>query len=198
MASGDALRPGPPPAFESPEWQADADEVIEVNDTLTDDQIRIARFWADGAGTDTPPGHWMRIAMGLAGRDQLNLPDTVRLLAHVAMAQADAFIACWDAKFTYWSGRPVGLIPGFASTIITPNFPSYISGHSTLSGASSVVLAAFFPADAATLTAQAEEAAVSRLYGGIHWHSDNEVGLVVGRQVGELAVERLMRDGGLR
>jgi hypothetical protein len=198
MASGSDFRPGPPPAFASPEWQAEADEVVRVNDELTDDQIRIARFWADGAGTDTPPGHWMRIAMGLAVRDQLSLADTTRVLAHLAMAEADAFIACWDAKFTYWSGRPAGLIPGFASTIITPNFPAYISGHSTLSGASSVVLTAFFPDDAATLRAQAEEAAVSRLYGGIHWRSDNEVGLEAGRKIGDLAVERASHDGGLR
>lgn len=198
METGAQFRPGPPPAFESPEWQAEADELVRVNDELTDDQIRIARFWADGAGTDTPPGHWMRIAMGLAGRDHLSLADTTRLLAHLAMAQADAFIACWDAKFTYWSGRPTGLIPGFASTIITPNFPSYISGHSTLSGASAVVLSAFFPNDAATLDVQAEEAAISRLYGGIHWRSDNNVGLEVGRKIGQLAVERAAMDGTLR
>lgn len=198
MPNGSAFRPGPPPAFESPKWQAEADEVVRVNNELTDDQIRIARFWADGAGTDTPPGHWIRIAIGLAERDQLSLPGTVRVLAHLALAQADAFIACWDAKFTYWSGRPIGLIKGFASTIITPNFPSYISGHSTLSGASSVVLSAFFPADAGILMAQAEEATLSRLYGGIHWRSDNEVGLDVGRKIGQLAVDRAQADGGLR
>jgi hypothetical protein len=198
MSSGSDLRPGPPPAFGSPGWQAEADEVEKVNAELTDDQIRIARFWADGGGTDTPPGHWMRIAIALAARDKLPMPATARLLAHLSIAQADAFIACWDAKFAYWSGRPAGLIPGFASTIITPNFPAYISGHSTVSGASSVVLSAFFPADAATLTAQAEEAAVSRLYGGIHWRSDNEVGLEVGRAIGALAVARAQIDGGTR
>jgi len=198
MTTGSQFRPGPPPAFESPEWQAEADEIVRVNEELTDDQIRIARFWADGAGTDTPPGHWMRIAMELATRDHLSLAATARLLAHLSMAQADAFIACWDAKFTYWSGRPTGLIPGFASTIITPNFPSYTSGHSTLSGASAEVLSAFFPADAVTLEAQSEEAAVSRLYGGIHWRSDNEVGLEVGRSIGQLAVQRATADGDLR
>jgi hypothetical protein len=198
MTTGSQFRPGPPPAFESPEWQAEADEIVRVNEELTDDQIRIARFWADGAGTDTPPGHWMRIAMELVVRDRLSLAATARLLAHLSMAQADAFIACWDAKFTYWSGRPTGLIPGFASTIITPNFPSYTSGHSTLSGASAEVLSAFFPADAVTLEAQSEEAALSRLYGGIHWRSDNEVGLEVGRRIGQLAVQRATGDGDLR
>ncbi len=71
-------------------------------------------------------------------------------------------------------------------------------GHATVSGASGAVLAAFFPADAAAIDAQAEEAAVSRLYGGIHWRSDNEVGLRVGREVAGLALERARADGELR
>jgi membrane-associated phospholipid phosphatase len=198
MTSGAQFRPAPPPAVGSPQWQAEADEVVRVNEGLTDEQVRIARSWADGPGTDTPPGHWIRTAITLAARDRLSLPATARMLAHLSVAQADSFIACWDSKFAYWSGRPIGLIPGFASTVVTPNFPSYVSGHSTVSGASSTVLGAFFPADRAWLEAQAAEAAVSRLYGGIHWRSDNEVGLVVGRQVGELAVQRAMSDGNLR
>jgi len=197
IPSGSAVRPPPPPAYKSPAWQAEADTLVRVNEELTDEQTRIARFWADGAGTDTPPGHWTRIAIELTRRDHLGMAATARVLAHLGMAQADAFIACWDAKYTYWSGRPIGLIPGFASTIITPNFPSYISGHATVSGASSAVLAAFFPADAATLRAQAEEAALSRLYGGIHWPSDNNVGLQVGRQIGDIAAARAARDGSL-
>jgi membrane-associated phospholipid phosphatase len=90
-------------------------------------------------------------------------------------AQADTFIACWDAKFAYWSLRPVTairrLIPGasnWLSYIVTPPFPSYVSGHSTTSGAASTVLAGFFPQLAAKLDTLAEEAVVSRLYGGIH------------------------------
>ena len=198
MATGADVRPGLPPAFGSAAWQTEADEVVRVNEELTDEQIRIARFWADGPGTDTPPGHWMRIAIDLSNRDRLSAAEAARVFAHLGMAQADAFIAAWDAKYVFWSGRPTGLIKGFASTIITPNFPAYISGHATLSGASSTVLAAFFPVDAARLDAQAEEAALSRLYGGIHWRSDNEVGLQVGRRIGDLAVARAGRDGGLR
>jgi len=198
LESGSELRPGPPPAYLSEAWQAEADEVVRVNEQLTDEQVRIARFWADGAGTDTPPGHWMRIAIELTVRDELPLASTARVLTHLAIAQADAFIACWDAKFTYWSGRPTALIPGFASTVITPNFPSYTSGHATLSGASAEVLAAFFPSDREVLMAQGDEATTSRLYGGIHWRSDNEVGFALGQEIGKRAIARATADGNLR
>nr|MBA3235867.1 vanadium-dependent haloperoxidase [Chloroflexota bacterium] len=198
MTSGSQFRPEPPPVPGSAAWQAEADELVRVNENLTPDEVRIARFWADGPGTDTPPGHWVRIAIDLIVRDGLATPDAARVLAHLTIAQADSFIACWDSKFFYWTGRPIGLIPGFASTVITPNFPSYVSGHATVSGASGAVLAAFFPGDAAVIDTQAEEAATSRLYGGIHWRSDNEVGLRVGREVADLALNRARADGDLR
>ncbi len=197
LANGSAVRPGPPPAYKSAAWQKEADELVDVNVHLTDAQFQIARFWADGAGTDTPPGHWVRIALDLAGRRGLSMADTARMLAYLSAAQADAAIACWDAKYTYWSGRPIALIPGFASAIITPNFPSYFSGHSAFSGAASAVLTALFPADGASLRSMAEEAAISRMYGGIHWRSDNEVGLRVGRQIGGIAIDRMSADGSI-
>jgi hypothetical protein len=198
MTSPSQFRPEPPPAFKSAAWQADADEVVRVANNLTDEQFAIARFWADGAGTDTPPGHWVRFAITMGMRDRLSTPAFARVLAYLGTAEADAFIASWDAKYTYWSGRPIGLIPGFASTIITPNFPSYISGHATVSGAAAAVLGAFFPSDAGRLRAQAEEAAMSRLYAGIHWRSDNETGLRVGREIAAAAVARATADGSLR
>lgn len=190
LASGSELRAEPPPAVGSDAWQRDADEVVAVTASLTDEQVRIARFWADGSGTDTPPGHWTRIGLGLVARDGLSMPFAARVIAHLAVAQADAFIACWDTKYFYWAGRPTGLIPGFASTIGTPNFPTYTSGHSTQSGAAAVVLGHFFPRDAASLGAMADEAAVSRLYGGIHFRADNDVGLRIGREIGRRTVER--------
>jgi membrane-associated phospholipid phosphatase len=129
--------------------------------------------------------------------------QTARLLAVLNTAQADAFIACWDAKFTYWTERPVTAIrreiesePPWLSYIPTPPFPSYVSGHSTTSAAASEVLAAFFPAAAAQLRAWAQEAALSRLYGGIHFRSDNETGLELGRQVAAVALTATARPTG--
>jgi membrane-associated phospholipid phosphatase len=91
--------------------------------------------------------------------------------------------------------RPVTVIrerldPGFLPYLITPPHPSYVSGHSAFSGAAEIVLAASFPRHAAHLKALAEEAGMSRLYGGIHYRSDNDEGLVLGRAVGQLAAAR--------
>jgi PAP2 superfamily protein len=193
LASGSQFRPGPPPAYGSDQFLVELNEVYAVSQTLTDEQKRIADYWADGAGTATPPGHWNSIAIDLASAADLPTLRAAQLFAALNTAQADAFIACWDAKYAYWSVRPITAIrrlidPNWLSYITTPPFPSYVSGHATTSGAASTVLAAFFPAKADDLAAMAEEAALSRLYGGIHFRSDNEVGLELGRHVGQVAV----------
>jgi hypothetical protein len=195
IASGSQFRPGPAPAFGSPEYAGEVAEVYQVSLSLTAEQKRIADYWADGAGTVTPPGHWNQIALDLIGAHRLSDPDAARVLAALNTAQADAFIACWDTKFTYWSERPITAIrrefdPTWNSYITTPPFPSYVSGHSTTSGAASTVLGAYFPEAAPQLRAWAEEAAISRLYGGIHFRSDNEAGLTLGRKVSEAAIAR--------
>ena len=188
-------RPGPPPTYAGGRFTAEMNEVYTVSHTLTDEQRRIADYWADGPGTVTPSGHWNHIALGLVEEADWSTLRSSRLFAVLNTAQADAFIACWDAKYAYWSLRPVTairrLIEGadsWLSYIVTPPFPSYVSGHSTTSGAASTVLAAFFPNRASTLEAMAQEAAISRLYGGIHFRSDNEIGLQLGRRVGGAAV----------
>jgi membrane-associated phospholipid phosphatase len=200
LQNGSQFRPGPPPRFGSRAFRAEVQEVYEVSQTLTDDQKWIAEFWADGPQTDTPPGHWNRIALDLVRAAGWPTLRASLLFAALNTAQADAFIACWDAKYTYWTMRPVTAIrdPRFVhdskarewlSYIVTPPFPSYVSGHSTTSGAASTVLAAFFPQQAGELAAMAEEAAASRLYGGIHFRSDNEAGLELGRRVGAVALD---------
>jgi PAP2 superfamily len=193
LKTGSEFRPGPPPAYGSPEFLAEMNEVYAISQTLTDEQKRIADYWADGAGTVTPAGHWNVIADELVSAAGWSTLRSARLFAALNTAQADAFIACWNAKYTYWSLRPVTAIRRLVDRswlphIVTPPFPSYVSGHSTTSGAASTVLGAFFPAKAAELAAMADEAAVSRLYGGIHYRSDNDVGLALGRRIGRVAV----------
>jgi membrane-associated phospholipid phosphatase len=195
IRSGSQFRPGPPPAFGSAAYAREVAEVQDVSRSLTDEQKRIADFWADGGGTVTPPGHWDQIALGLIRAHRLSDRAAARVLAALNTAQADAFIVCWDAKFTYWSERPVTAIrrafdPGWQSYIVTPPFPSYVSGHSTTSGAASAVLATYFRQAAPRLRTWAAEAAVSRLYGGIHFRSDNVVGLILGRKVAKAAIAR--------
>jgi membrane-associated phospholipid phosphatase len=190
MHSTDQVRPAPPPAFGSPEFLSALAEVRDISASRTPEQLEIALFWADGAGTSTPPGHWNAIAEDLILRHALNEQRAARVLALLNMALMDAGIACWDAKFTYWLLRPSQADATISTPVGLPNFPSFTSGHATFSGAASTVLAHEFPAEVRRLRAMAEEAALSRLYGGIHYRFDNEQGLAAGRAIGALAVER--------
>jgi hypothetical protein len=188
-----AFRPPQPPRPGEPAFEADLQEVYHVSQTLTPEQREIALFWADGPGTFTPPGHWNAIALELVRAHALDTAAAARVFAVLNTAEADAFICLWDTKYTYWSLRPVTAIrreidPDWSPLITTPPFPSYVSGHSGASGAAATVLSAFFPADAAQLHAWAAEAAGSRLYAGIHFRTDNEVGLALGTSVGEAAL----------
>ena len=103
---------------------------------------------------------------------------------------ADGFICCWDAKYTYWSERPITADPSLDVLIPTPPFPSYTSGHSTISTAAGAVLGHLFPRDAAALAARADEAQNSRLWAGIHFPIDNEMGALGGGMIARLVVAR--------
>jgi membrane-associated phospholipid phosphatase len=188
-----ALRPPPPPRPGQAAFEAEVREVYDVSTLLTPEQRAIALFWADGPGTFTPPGHWNAIALDLVRAHGLSTAQAARVFAVLNTAQADAFICIWDAKYAYWSVRPVTAIrrdidPTWSPLITTPPFPSYVSGHSGTSGAAAIVLSAFFPEEAAQLDAWARQAALSRLYGGIHFPIDNEVGLALGISVGKAAL----------
>ncbi|HEX2063065.1 MAG TPA: phosphatase PAP2 family protein [Acidimicrobiales bacterium] len=201
LSSGSQLRPPPPPAYGSPEFVADCKEVMAVRANLTPEQKEIAKFWEGGQGTGLPPGLWNEILFTYVRAAEFDTPSAARAFALLNVAVADAGVAVWDAKFAYWSPRPVnairslGLDQEWTPFLSTPPFPSYVSGHAGYSGAASEVLAYLFPAGAAEFRVKAEEAAVSRLYGGIHYRVDNDVGLRMGREVGRLVVERAKRDG---
>ncbi|OGB21126.1 MAG: hypothetical protein A3I66_10060 [Burkholderiales bacterium RIFCSPLOWO2_02_FULL_57_36] len=190
----DEFRPIPP-AYGSPKYIQDLQEVVRINQNLRPEQLKIAKFWVDGSGSVTPPGHWNAIAIDEIVKSKLDDVTTARLFAHLNMAQADAFIAVWDTKYHYWSARPitvaksllgVGLVPA----ILTPPFPSYVSGHAAFSGAAARIIGAYLPKHAKRLDTMAAEAAESRLLGGIHFRHDNEDGLQLGRKVAEKVLTR--------
>ena len=113
-------------------------------------------FWAGGPGTVTPAGLWTQIARDLVVRDGLDLPHAARVLALTTVAMSDAFVCCWDAKYAYWSARPITADPTLDVLIPTPPFPSYTSGHSTISAAAATVLGHLFPADAGATRGEGE------------------------------------------
>jgi len=189
IAGGDVYRPPQPPRPGDAGYDAQVAEVHAVAKGLTSDQATLARLWADGPGSITPAGHWNMIAIELLRERPASLTETTLVLSALNSAQADAFIACWDAKYAHYSERPVTAIrreldADFLPLLTTPPFPSYVSGHSTTSAAAATVLSAFFPAASTRLDRWAAEAALSRLYAGIHFRIDNEAGLQLGRRVG--------------
>ena len=182
-------RVAPPPAWNSAEFAADRQAFQATQRALTPADVALGAYWAAGPGTVTPAGMWMEAALSLGARHALSGADTARLLATTATAEHDAFITCWEAKFRFNVARPQAWLaeqfPGWTPDIATPPFPSYPSGHATVSGAAATVLAAAFPQDAARLRADAQAAAHSRVVGGIHWTLDGVSGLDAGQRVAQ-------------
>jgi len=215
IPTGSSCALPPPQPFSTDKDSTFYKEALEVRETvvhLTDEQKAIARFWSDDPMlSTTPPGHWIQIAFQLSDKLQLPIQKRVDLLLRLGVATADAFIGCWQAKFEYDLVRPITYIranidPKFNPLLITPPFPEYPSGHSTQSGAAATVLTKVFGDnfefdDAAhvkdglparhfsSFWAAAQEAAISRLYGGIHFRTANERGLEQGRCIGRFAAE---------
>ena len=209
--------PAPPPYAYSEDVNSDfyreAMEVYTVGLARTQEQLAIARFWADDAGrTPTPAGHWVAILNGVVQQGDVQLGLAAEAYAKLGIAAADAFITCWNTKYQYSLLRPISYIqavidpawntPNITDPVDTPPFPEYTSGHSVQSGAAAVVLTALFgenyafidnthaelglPARAfASFHAAADEAAISRLYGGIHYRAAIEQGLEQGYCVGK-------------
>jgi hypothetical protein len=190
-----ANRPPAPPSTNSPEFAKEVEEVLSYSKNITRDQIRIVHFWADGAGTYTPPGHWNAIACEDFVNMRYSEARWARNLALLNMAMFDAAICCWDAKYFYFNPRPSQINAKIKTMTGVPNFPAYTSGHSTFSGAAATLLAHVNPGRAGDYMAMADEASKSRLYGAIHYRSDIEVGMQMGKKIGIKAVDRAKTDG---
>ncbi|HEX6227005.1 MAG TPA: vanadium-dependent haloperoxidase [Chryseolinea sp.] len=229
LDSASQFRSAPPPEFstdQKSEFYKYANEVYQTGKGLTTEQREIASFWdcnpfvmnvkghvMFATKKISPGGHWMNITHVASVKSNATFARSAEAYAKVAIAVADAFIACWDEKYRSLLIRPETYINQYIDEewvplLQTPPFPEHISGHSTISGAAAVTLTNVFgdnfsfvdsteteyglPArNFKSFDAAANEAAVSRLYGGIHYRPANEIGLTVGRRVGEFLNEKL-------
>lgn len=187
--------------------------------TRTAEQTEIARFWAGSPNALTPPTFWNKISQEMSLRHGGSLIEDVRLFALLNVALADTSIATWDTKYAYNSWRPITAIrqadtdnnsltetdPNWEPLLGSPAFPAYVSGHSAQSGTAEIILSSVFGNDVAfsagaldnpdivrsysSFSQAAEETSISRLYGGIHFPSDNIDGLVLGRSVANYVLE---------
>ena len=200
VQSADEYLPPPPPDPQSQDFLTALEQVRQTATDPSEVQRRSAAFWDDSIGTPTPTGHWNAIAAQLVARATLDEEEATRVVAVLNVAMMDAGIVCWRAKYLYWTMRPNQADPAIRPLLKVPNFPAYPSGHAAFSGAAAAVLAHFFPAHAMELRATAEAAALSRVFGGIHYPYDAEAGLVVGQRVARVVIGRsveqvpLLRD----
>ena len=197
LTSGSQFRPGPPPAFDSVQEVMELAEVKNFPRGLTGPAFATnarAFYWQsfDGGFLD-----WYVIAGKRVFEQHLdkNQPRVARIYALMSVAHYDGFIAVFDAKYTYWAIRPFQLDPTIGTLFPTPPHPSYPSAHSSASAAITEVMAYAFPREGAATRARATEAGNSRLWAGIHFRSDLDAGLALGRSVGHLVIERAQADG---
>jgi membrane-associated phospholipid phosphatase len=190
LASPAEFRPAAPAAYDSPERAAELAALRAFERTPLSNAR--ALFWEAAAGGLRVHEYWNNHAQRLLmeygrGGDALAAARTFALLN---VTIYDTGIACWDAKYAYWTIRPFQLDPAFKTVFATPNHPSYPAAHACFSTAAAAVLANLFPRDAAALKAFGKEAGVSRTWAGIHYASDVAAGEQIGEKVAARVIDR--------
>ena len=184
LESSSQFRPPPPPDF--------AKDMAELkNFKQTFRSMSNAFFWASG-------DFWGDILVKrmFEYNIHLNPPRAARISAIASIALYDGFIACWDAKYAYWGTRPNQYDTSFRpALLVTPPFPGYPSGHAAISGLMAELYSYFFPADKEYFRKRAKDGAESRFQAGIHFRTDNEVGLELGRKVAAAIIQKIKSDG---
>lgn len=238
------FRPEPPYRKHLAQFKEQAKEVLTISAGLTDKQKAIAEYWADAAGSYTPPGHWCEIAHFVAANKKYGNSDCIKLFFALCNALLDSSIACWECKHQYDAVRPITAIKecykgkdvqawggphkgtqtikgeNWQSYIPTPPFPEYVSGHSTFSRSAATILKCFTGGDSfggctivgkgcssiekgttpkqditlewPTFSYAAEQAGMSRLYGGIHFSKANTEGQKLGENIGKCVWEKAL------
>lgn len=184
LENGSQFRPGPPP-----DYAKDMEELKNHKPTYasTANAFKFAEqfVWSD-----------LLDRKMFEQNIHLNAPLAAKLYAAQAIGIYDGFVSCWDAKYAYWGIRPEQYDPSFKPVLFaSPPFPGYPSGHAAIGAVMCELLSHFFPGERAYFEKMAKDGAESRFQGGIHFRTDNDVALVLGRQVGQAIVGRLKREG---
>lgn len=250
LATADQYRPSPPPMMGSEQLAEEVKEVVEVHAKLTDEEKALVEFMRDGPKSVQQAGHWLLFAQKVSARDNHTLDQDVKMYFLNQITAMDAFIAAWDSKMHYDYARPYALVhelykgkeiygwkgpdegwgkmdgsewrPYSPAAFLCPPFPSYVSGHSCVSGACGEALKLFKGSDEfgsdielqagyltepnhlgkkvtlhfPTFTEAAEMAGQSRVLGGYHIQADNQAGLELGRDVARHAYQFYLRHIG--
>ena len=182
LESSSRYRPPPPPDFAK-----DMAEMKNFKRTLRSNTN--AYNFASGFGDEVL--HKKILEYNL----HLDPPRAARIYAASAVATYDGFIACWDAKYAYWGIRPDQYDTSYKSLLLTPPFPGYPSGHAMLGSVVAQLYSYFFPADRTFFEKRAKDGAESRFQGGIHFRTDNEVALDLGKKVAAAVIQKIRNDG---
>ena len=250
LDSASQFRPGPPPMIGSKQLETEVKEVIDLQANLTGENKALVEFMRDGPQSVQQAGHWLKFAQDVSLRDKHTLDEDVKMYFLVQAVAMDGFIACWDSKMFYDYARPYALVhdyyqdqvikawggpgkgmvnmkgtewrPYSPETFLCPPFPSYVSGHSTISGGCAEALRLFTGNDTfgvevelvpgaltepdnlgdtvvlkfPTFTETANMAGMSRVMGGYHIQIDNVEGLRLGRRVAHAVWEKYLHHIG--
>jgi hypothetical protein len=176
------------PAIGSDEERLAASEVANATKEASIDQIALARKYALGKGTPTPPGLWNEFVFQTARRCQVDQTTGIRVsrvLALMNAAMMDAGVDCWNVKYQAMRRRPTQIDSQVRLHIALPSHPSFPSGHSSFSGAATTILSTAWPGLQNDWTKELRNASISRFYGGVHFLHDLEAGEKIGRSAGE-------------
>lgn len=173
---------------------------MDARKGLTARRRQTASRWEGGAGTPQLPGVWNQVALSRVAGRNLSVPRTARTFALLNVAMADAGVAAWDSKYTYWFPRPenairdLGLDRRWKPFLSTPASPAYVSGHAAFSTAAAHVLGYVFPDTDGRFRAQGVQAGRSAIYGGIQYPFSDDAGRSIGERVGQRVVQRARND----
>ena len=169
---------------ENIDWETELFIVEETLKSLTSQQIRIAQYWGTGELT----AKISTLIFKLAEKHKLGSPSVARVQGYFHAAMNDTFVMTWFFKYHWDVARPNQYGRNLSTVLFTPRFPAYPSAHATVAGCAEAVLSYIFPQESSEIKKLMEESAQSRLYAGVHFNVDNNEGLRLGRQIGEVVV----------